>query len=157
MAVNRIWHYHFGQGLVASPSDFGFNGGRPSHPQLLDWLSIWFRDNGYSIKKLHRLIVTSATYQQTSQDNPDVAKIDKSNRFLWRQNARRVEAEVLRDSILVAAGQLNRTQFGPGYRDVEIVEVPPAFYYLPLDPVGNEFNRRTIYRWNVRGQRPCDH
>lgn len=151
--VNRSWHYHFGQGLVASPSDFGFNGGRPSHPLLLDWLSVWFRDNGYSIKKLHRLIVTSATYQQASRSRPEAAKIDKSNRLLWRQNARRIEAEVLRDSILEIAGKLNRMQFGPGYRDVEVAQVPPAFYYSPLDPIGKDFDRRTIYRWNVRGQR----
>jgi len=151
--VNRIWHFHFGKGLVTSPSDFGFNGSRPSHPGLLDWLSLWFRDNGYSLKKLHRLIATSATFQQTSHPRPDAEKVDKGNRFLWRQNARRIEAEVLRDSILDISGQLNRKQFGPGYRDVEIVKVPPAFYYSPLDPVGTQFNRRTIYRWNVRGQR----
>lgn len=153
VAVNRIWHYHFGQGIVTSPSDFGFNGGRPSHPRLLDWLAIWFRNNGYSLKKLHKLIVTSATYQQASRARPDAATTDKSNRFLWRQIPRRIEAEVLRDSILDIAGQLNRKQFGPGYRDVKVVQVPPAFYYSPMDPVGTEFNRRTIYRWNVRGQR----
>ncbi len=153
VAVNRIWQYHFGQGLVISPSDFGFNGGRPSHPQLLDWLSLWFRDHGYSIKDLHRLIVTSATYQQSSQARKDAAATDVSNRLLWRQNGRRIEAEVLRDSILVIAGQLNHEQFGPGYHDVEVVQVPPAFYYSPLDPIGKSSNRRTVYRWHVRGQR----
>ena len=151
--VNRIWHYHFGQGIVKSTSDFGFNGGEPSHPDLLDWLSGWFRENGYSIKKLHRLILTSYTYQQSSHSNFEGEKIDKDNRLLWRQNPRRVEAEVLRDSILEIAGQLNREQFGPGYRDVSIVQVPPAYYYTPIDPIGKEFNRRTIYRWHVRGQR----
>ncbi len=153
VAVNRIWHYHFGRGIVSSPSDFGFNGGRPSHPHLLDWLAVWFRDNGYSLKKLHKLIVMSATYQQASQSRPDAAQIDKSNRLLWRQNPRRIEAEVLRDSILEIAGELNRKQFGPGFQDFEIVQVPPAFYYTPVDRVGMQFNRRTIYRWNVRGQR----
>ena len=153
VAVNRIWHYHFGRGLVTSPSDFGFNGSRPSHPELLDWLSIWFRDHKYSMKALHRLIVTSATYQQASGSRPSAERSDSSNRLLWRQNARRLEAEVLRDSILEIAGRLDRRQFGPGYRDVEVHEVPPAFYYLPLDPIGTEFNRRTVYRWNVRGQR----
>lgn len=153
VAVNRFWHYHFGQGLVTSTSDFGFNGGRPSHPGLLDWLSVWFRENGYSIKELHRLIVTSATYQQASLTRADGERIDKDNRLLWRQNARRVEAEVLRDSILMVAGQLNLKQFGPGYRDVDVIEVPPAYYYIATNPIGVEFNRRTIYRWNVRGQR----
>ncbi len=151
--VNRVWHYHFGQGIVKSTSDFGFNGGLPSHPELLDWLSGWFRENGYSLKKLHRLIVTSATYQQSSKPHEKAMKVDKSNRLLWRQNPRRVEAEVLRDSILEVAGKLNKEQFGPGYRDVKIVQVPPAFYYSPLDPIGKEFNRRTLYRWHVRGQR----
>ncbi|MCH8924416.1 MAG: PSD1 domain-containing protein, partial [Planctomycetes bacterium] len=153
VVVNRVWHYHFGKGIVDTPSDLGFNGGRPSHAKLLEWLAVWFRHNGYSLKKLHKLIVTSATYQQASRSNPKATKIDKENRLLWRQNARRVEAEVLRDSILDVAGQLNREQFGPGYRDVKVVEVPPAFYYLPVDPIGKQFNRRTIYRWNVRGQR----
>lgn len=151
--VNRIWHYHFGSGLVTSPSDFGFNGSRPSHPELLDWLSRWFREHGYSLKKLHRLIVTSATYQQMSSSRPDAAAIDSDNRFLWRQNTRRVEAEVFRDSVLDISGQLNREAFGPGYRDVEVVKVTPAYYYLPRDPIGPEFDRRTIYRWQVRGQR----
>jgi len=151
--VNRVWHYHFGRGIVDSPSDLGFNGGRPSHEKLLNWLAIWFRQNGYSLKKLHKLIVTSATYQQSSGSNPKAAKTDKENRLLWRQNARRIEAEVLRDAILDIAGELNRDQFGPSYRDVKVVKVPPAFYYLPVDPIGRQFNRRTIYRWNVRGQR----
>ena len=153
VVVNRVWHYHFGQGIVTSPSDFGFNGARPSHPELLDWLAVWFHDHGYSFKQLHKLVVTSATYQQSSRSNPEASQIDASNRFLWRQNPRRVEAEVLRDSVLDIAGQLNRKQFGSGFQDVKIAKVPPAFYYLPVDSVGNEFNRRTIYRWNVRGQR----
>ncbi len=151
--VNRIWQQHFGQGIVTSPSDFGFSGGRPSHPHLLDWLAIRFRADGYSIKKLHKRIVSSMAYQQSSAPRPQAAAIDSGNRFIWRQNPRRIEGETLRDSILDIAGQLNRTPFGPGYRDVKIVEVPPAFYYMPIDPIGSEFNRRTIYRWNIRGQR----
>jgi len=151
--VNRVWHYHFGTGIVDTPSDLGFNGGRPSHPELLDWLAIWLRDNGYSLKGLHKLIVASATYQQSSISEPTAAKIDASNRLLWRQNARRVEAEVLRDSVLEIAGELNRKRYGPGYHDVKMVSVPPANYYIPIDPIGDEFNRRTIYRWSVRGQR----
>ena len=156
--VNRIWHYHFGRGIVASPNDLGFNGGRPSHPALLDWLAGWFRSNGYSLKQLHRLIVNSATYQQTS--NPalhpfrDIAiRTDQANRLLWRQNAQRVDAETLRDSILEIAGVLNRTLHGPGFKDVRIEKVGAAHYYIAIDPIGAAFNRRTIYRWQVRGER----
>ena len=153
VAVNRIWHYHFGKGIVESPSDFGFNGGLPSHPELLDWLAAWFRDNGYSMKKLHKLILLSSTYKQDSKLRSEGEAIDPENRLLWRQNPRRVEAEVLRDSILEISGQLNSKLFGPSYLDVKIVQVAPAFYYSPIDPEGEEYNRRTLYRWNARGQR----
>ena len=154
VAVNRVWHYHFGRGIVDSPNDFGFNGGRPSHPELLDWLAVWFRDNGYSLKKLHRLIVTSSAWQQASKIRNNAARrIDEDNRLLWRQNPRRVDAETFRDSILAISGALNPRMFGPGFRDVRIDRVPPAYYYVAIDPVGAEFNRRTIYRWHVRGQR----
>jgi hypothetical protein len=158
VAVNRVWHYHFGQGLVNTPNDFGFNGGLPSHPELLDYLALWFRDNGYSLKQLHRLIVTSETYQQVSRGigNPTAEKantIDQGNRLLWRQNPRRVEAEVFRDSVLSVTGELNKQMYGPGFKDVRIDQVPPAYYYAAIDPVGDAFNRRTIYRWMPRGQR----
>jgi hypothetical protein len=158
VVVNRVWHYHFGRGIVPSPNDFGFNGGRPSHPELLEWLACWFRENGYSLKELHRLILTSATWQQSSNpvDNSgreNAETTDKSNRLLWRQNPRRVDAETLRDSLLDVAGVLNRKQFGPGYEDVKRVAVPPANYWVAIDPIGPEFNRRTIYRWQARGQR----
>lgn len=152
--VNRVWHYHFGQGLVLSPNDLGFNGGQPSHPELLDWLASWFRENDYSLKKLHRLILSSGTWQQASiVDNPEAGQRDRDNRLLWRQNARRVDAETFRDSVLEIAGALNREMYGPGFKDVRIDQVPPAYYYVAIDPVGPEFNRRTIYRWHARGQR----
>ncbi len=153
VAVNRIWHHHFGSGLVNTPNDFGFGGGRPSHPELLDWLAHWFRENGYSMKKLHRLIVSSETYQQASLPNPTADRKDKDNRLLWRQNPRRVEGEVLRDSILAITGVLNREIYGPPFRDVHIVRVPPTHYYVPFEPVGDSANRRTLYRWQARGQR----
>ena len=156
--VNRIWHYHFGKGIVESPNDLGFNGGRPSHPALLDWLAVWFRTNGYSLKKLHRLLVTSGTYQQTSNlalhpTHHLALRRDQANRLLWRQNAQRVDAETLRDSILEIAGVLNRTLYGPGFKDVRIEKVGAAHYYIAIDPIGAAFNRRTIYRWQVRGER----
>ena len=158
VAVNRVWHYHFGQALVGTPNDFGFNGGKPSHPELLDYLAMSFRDNGYSLKKLHRLIVTSQTYQQASRGSGNATsakakEIDQGNRLLWRQNPLRVEAEVFRDSVLTVAGVLNEKMYGPGFKDVRIDQVPPAYYYIAIDPVGPDFNRRTIYRWMPRGQR----
>jgi hypothetical protein len=153
VAVNRVWHHHFGRGLVDTPNDFGFGGGRPSHPELLDWLAAWFRGNGHSLKGLHRLIVTSDTYRQASLPNAAADRKDKENRLLWRQNPRRVEAEVLRDSMLDIAGVLDRETYGAPYRDVQVVRVPPTHYYQPIDPQDEWANRRTIYRWQVRGQR----
>ena len=156
--VNRIWFQHFGSAIVDTPNDFGFNSGKPSHGELLDWLAVWFRGNGYSIKELHRLIVTSDTYQQSSspRDNPTrvvAEQIDRSNRLLWRYNLRRADAEYVRDSMLDVSGQLNRRQCGPGFKDVRTDAVGAARYYVAIDPIGAEFNRRTIYRWQARGQR----
>ena len=153
--VNRIWHYHFGRGIVATPNDLGFNGSRPTHPDLLDWLSVWFREQGYSLKKLHRLILTSATYQQASAVVPDprAVAIDRDNQWLWRQRPRRLDAETVRDSLLSAAGALNSRAFGPGYRDVKIERVGSAHYYRAIDPTGTDSERRTIYRWRARGER----
>jgi hypothetical protein len=105
--VNRIWQGHFGRGLVATANDFGKQGDPPTHPELLDWLAVDFRENGWKIKRMHRLIMTSEAYQR--QSGPDVANavIDADNRFLWRMNRRRMEAEVMRDSVLAVAGSLN--------------------------------------------------
>src|SRR5262249_55444938 len=113
--TNRLWHYHFGRGLVDTPSDFGRNGSLPTHPELLDWLAVTFRDGGGSLKKLHRLIVTSATYQQSSRHDEESAKVDADNRYLWRMNRRRLDAESVRDAVLLVSGQLNRNMGGPGY------------------------------------------
>ncbi|MED5279255.1 MAG: DUF1549 and DUF1553 domain-containing protein, partial [Verrucomicrobiota bacterium] len=105
--VNRVWHWHFGRGLVSTPSDFGATGTRPSHPELLDWLAGWFRDNGYQLKALHRLIVTSETYRQSARANTAALQVDSENRLLWRFSPRRVEGEVLRDSLLFVSEALN--------------------------------------------------
>jgi hypothetical protein len=154
VAVNRVWHHHFGQGLVLSPSDLGFNGGQPSHPGLLEWLAVRFREDGYSLKTLHRRILTSATWQQASLgENKAAREVDASNRLLWRQNPRRADAETFRDTVLAISGALNPQMFGPGYRDVRVDQVPPTHYYRPIDPIGPEFNRRTLYAWQVRGER----
>src|SRR6185436_4907926 len=101
--VNRLWHYHFGTGLVDTPNDFGFNGGRPSHPELLDWLAMELTRHQYSLKALHRLIVLSTTYRQASRPRAAAARVDAENRLLWRMAPRRLEAESLRDAMLVAA------------------------------------------------------
>ena len=152
--VNRVWHFHFGQGLVATPNDFGVSGARPSHPELLDWLAAKFIAAGWSVKALHRLIVTSATYRQSSQFNEQAAARDADNQWLWRFPPRRLEAEVLRDAMLAVSGQLNRQTGGPSYRPFEVLKFP-ANAYQPVDRDVPEFNRRTVYRMNVNsGKEP---
>ena len=105
--VNRVWHYHFGQGIVRTPSDFGLMGERPTHPQLLDWLATEFVREGWSLKQLHRLIMLSDTYQQDSAFREGASKSDPFNRLLWCFPPRRLEGEVIRDSMLSVAGRLN--------------------------------------------------
>ena len=150
--INRLWHYHFGMGLVATPNDFGFNGGRPSHPQLLDWLASELIDSGWSLKHVHRLMVTSATYLQASRFRADCAAVDAGNRLLWRRSPARLEAEALRDSILSVAGQLNTKYGGPPYRDFDTFVHNSQFYQM-TDPDGPEFYRRTVYRTWIRSGR----
>ena len=149
--VNRLWHYHFGQGLLKTPNDFGFSGGLPSHPELLDWLAVEFRECGWSLKAMHRLIVSSATYQQSSQLNSSAYAMDADNTLLWRYRPSRLEAEVLRDSILKVAGQLNTAAGGPGFRDFNMYMHKGSWVYDAIDPEGPEFNRRSIYRTWARG------
>jgi hypothetical protein len=158
--TNRIWHYHFGSGLVETPSDLGFNGGRPSHPELLEWLTAEFSGIGqgraahpYSIKHLHRVILTSATYRQSSVFNPSAAKIDVGNRLLWRMTPHRLEAESVRDAILSVAGQLNTEIGGKGYSDVNSYFFKGTQFYDPIDAKGFSANRRTLYRMWARGGR----
>lgn len=151
--VNRLWHYHFGQGLVNTPNDFGFNGGRCSHPELLDWLAVQLIRENWSLKSLHRLILLSATFQQSSEPNLDALKVDADNQWLWRKSPQRIEAESIRDSILKVAGQLNPEVGGQGYQDVKSYFFKGTQFYEPLDPVGKEFNRRSIYRFSARGGR----
>lgn len=152
--ANRVWLYHFGEGLVASPNDFGRMGQLPSHPELLDWLAIGFRDNGQSFKHLHRLIVNSETYKQSSVHNPANATIDSSNRMLWRMNRQRLSAEEIRDSILAVSGQLDRTAGGPGDH-LFVLEHPqhsPHYEYHLFDPRTASRHRRSIHRFVVRSQ-----
>jgi mono/diheme cytochrome c family protein len=161
--VNRVWMHHFGRGLVATPGDFGKLGERPTHPELLDWLAAEFVESGWSLKHLHRLIVTSAAYRQSSLREPAKDRIDPDNRLLGRMRLRRLEAEVIRDSILAASGKLTPRLFGP---PVPVKENEVGQFVLGLDnkdgagrftaeiplPPGDEF-RRSLYA-QVRRSRP---
>jgi hypothetical protein len=111
--ANRVWHYHFGRGIAGTPSDFGAMGEPPSHADLLDWLALELTRNGWSLKHLHRLILTSSTYRQSSSSREEAARIDPSNRLLWRSPRRRLEGEVIRDAALSVAGLLNPKMGGP--------------------------------------------
>ena len=112
--VNRIWHHHFGRGIVATPGDFGRQGARPTHPELLDFLAAYFVVNGWSIKDMHRLILLSSTYRMSSAYREDAAAVDPDNDLLWRYERRRMEGEAIRDSILFVSGLLNPEMGGPG-------------------------------------------
>jgi hypothetical protein len=123
--VNRIWQHHFGEGIVRTPSNFGKMGEAPSHPELLDWLAVEFMDRGWSIKAMHRLMLTSEAYQMSSRDIPENTKIDPENRLFWRMPRQRLEAEAIRDQILAVAGTLDRTLGGPNvfpYIDPDLFE-----------------------------------
>ncbi len=152
--VNRIWQYHFGRGFVDTPNDLGHNGSLPTHPELLDWLAADFRDGGGSLKQLHRTIVKSATYKQSSTSNAIGERIDSNNALLWRQNRRRLEAEAIRDSVLAVSGKLDLTMGGPGWQDfvVEHPEHSPHYEYGLADPEDAKTWRRSVYRFIVRSQ-----
>lgn len=148
--VNRVWHYHFGAGLVDSPNDFGFNGGQPSHPELLDWLAAQFLRSGGSIKRLQKLILTSQTYRQSSFYQSGVAEQDSSVRLLWRFQPQRLPAEAVRDAMLAASGALNTEMFGPSFRPFRIVKNTGSYHsYDSVDSGDPAFQRRTVYRMNV--------
>jgi hypothetical protein len=136
--VNRLWQYHFGEGLVRSPSDFGARGDRPTHPELLDYLAVRFMEEGWSIKKLHRTILLSNAYQQSSADNPKARDVDPENMLLWRMNRQRMDFEALRDSMLAVAGRL----------DPAVGGLPYILIAQPAD------TRRTLYAFIDRAQLP---
>jgi len=151
--VNRVWHYHFGRGIVATPNDFGKMGDAPSHPELLDWLAIWFLEKGGRFKDLHRLILMSAVYQQSSQHNPEFAARDAGNRWLWRMNRSRLDAESVRDAILAITGKLERTMGGPSVQQFILspgIHVTPIVDYTKFDVDSAASYRRSIYRFIFR-------
>ena len=151
--VNRIWHHHFGAGFVPTPNDLGFSGGNPSHPELLDWLAGELRNSGYRLKPLHRLIVASDAYRQSSSPNSTGMGSDADNRLLWRKSPVRLDAESLRDAMLLVSGKLNLRMGGPGFRDVTIRPLDGTTYYTPFDKEDPDLNRRTVYRFSPRGRR----
>jgi hypothetical protein len=147
--VNRLWQYTFGTGLVDTPSDFGGNGTLPTHPELLDWLADEFVTNGWSIKHMHRLLFLSRAFQQSSQPNPEAITIDSDARLLWRFPPRRLEAEAIRDSMLVASGVIDYRMGGPGFY-LQRVEQDNVYRYFPKEEVGPDEYRRMVYLTRIR-------
>jgi hypothetical protein len=150
--ANRLWQYHFGRGLVDSPNDFGKMGQKPTHPELLDFLASELRDH-QSLKRLHKLIVMTATYQQVSTTRADYAKIDEDNKFLWRQNRTRLDAEEVRDAVLAVSGRLDRTAGGPSDQQFDMkpgIHVTPVVDYSKFDWDRPRGHRRSVYRFIFR-------
>ena len=157
--ANRLWHYHFGTGIVDTPSDFGYMGGRATHPELLDFLAVRLKENGWRIKHMHRLIMTSQTYQQSSAFREDAARVDGDSRLLWRFPPRRLSAEEVRDTMLQVAGKLKVVRGGspaelvpdggPGFRLYQFMQ-DNVCTYVPLDRHGPETYRRAVYHQNAR-------
>ena len=149
--VNRVWQYHFGTGLVDSANDFGHMGSTPSNPELLDWLATTFRDQGGSLKQLHKLILMSSAYRQESATNPANAKVDAENRYLWRMNRQRLDAESVHDATLAASGKLDLAMGGPSdeqfwFKD----DHSPVYDYSRFDIDSPAAYRRSVYRFIVR-------
>jgi hypothetical protein len=146
--VNRVWQQHFGRGLVDTPSDFGLNGARPSHPELLDWLACRFVEDGWSLKRLHRRILLSETYRQSGRVDPQAAVVDADIRLLWRFPSRRLEAEAIRDSMLYVCGRLNLEMGGPGFDFFTTRGGLSGF--PPKESFGADEFRRMVYAHKIR-------
>ena len=147
--VNRIWQHHFGVGLVSTPNDFGKNGSKPSHPELMDWLASELVAKGWSIKSIQREILTSATWRQSSAPVAAAMKVDAGDRLLWRFPPHRLEAEPIRDSILAVSGNLDSTAGGPSFflHDVDRENV---YHYRPKEEFTPAESRRMVYAFKVR-------
>ncbi|HEV3003272.1 MAG TPA: DUF1549 and DUF1553 domain-containing protein, partial [Pirellulales bacterium] len=148
--VNRLWQQHFGVGIVATPNDFGAQGELPTHPELLDWLAVELAENGWSLKHVHRLMVTSATYRQSSHVDPSqpstaaAIERDPQNRLLWHARRRRLEGEAIRDSMLAISGELNPRMYGPSIRP-ELPEGLSKSYAWAADERHDDRQRRSVY------------
>ncbi len=147
--VNRVWYYHFGTGIVNTPSDFGFNGDRPSHPELLDYLATEFMAHEWSIKWLHRQILSSRTYQQSAAMNEKAHAIDAGNRLYWHMPIKRMDAETMRDTLLAVTGKLDLTMGGAPFKLQQ--KEKNNYIYRALDNDGPAVWRRSVYRFVVRG------
>jgi len=150
--VNRVWHHHFGRGIVATPSEFGAQGERPSHPELLDWLADEFVQGQWQVKRLHKLILMSTAFRQSARRTPQLDTIDEENRLLGRMNVRRLDAETIRDSVLAVSGKLNDTMFGaplpvaPNDVGQVVIGVSAGGRDGRVNGLkGNEGNRRSVY------------
>ena len=150
--VNRLWQFHFGIGIVDTPSDFGANGTLPSHPELLDWLASELMECGWSLKHMHRLILTSTTWQQDSRPRSEAIQKDSTSRLLWRFPPRRLEAEGIRDCMLAASGKLDSRMGGPGFSAFE-VELENVRHYFPKKDYGPADWRRMVYMTKVRQEK----
>ncbi len=149
--VNRVWQYHFGQGLIDSPSDFGRMGAQPTHPELLEWLAGWLIDHGHSLKDLHRLLLKSAVYRQVSNDNEKYEQLDAGNRYLWRMNRARLDAECIRDAMLAVNGRLDLTMGGPSVQQFFFKDDhSPVYDYARFEVDDPRGRRRSVYRFLVR-------
>lgn len=147
--ANRVWHNHFGTGIVATPNDFGYMGERPTHPQLLDHLAARLMSYGWKLKPLHREIMLSRAYRQSAAFKPAAARIDSDSRLLWRFPPRRLSAEEIRDSLLTISGKLDLKTGGPGFRLYEYLQDNVATY-KPLEQHGPTTYRRAVYHQNAR-------
>lgn len=145
--ANRVWHYHFGRGLVATTSDFGIRGEQPTHPELLDYLATYLIDNNWSIKSLHRLILSSTTWQLASDDIPENSQVDPDNLYLWRGNRQRLDAEQLRDTCLLMSGQLKDYDGGP-----HPFPHRHTYFFRQHEPFVGEFvsDQRSVYLFRQR-------
>ena len=150
--VNRLWKHHFGTGLAATLNDLGVNGVLPTHPELLDWLAAELVSSGWSLKRIHRLILTSRAWRQSSQPRKEALAVDGGSRFLWRFPPRRLEAEVIRDNILLATGTLDSRMGGPGFSGFR-VEAENVRHYHPKESYGPADWRRMLYMTKVRQER----
>lgn len=156
--VNRLWHHHFGRGIVATPNDFGIQGDPPTHPELLDWLAVELMEHDWSLKHIHRLIVTSATYRQSSAVDPSnprhalAAKIDPQNQLWWHANQRRLEGEAVRDAMLFATGLLSHQMFGPSARP-KLPDGVSKRYAWDADDELHDQRRRSVFVLSKRNMR----
>jgi hypothetical protein len=151
--VNRLWQHHFGKGIVGTPSDFGLRGERPTHPELLDWLAGELVSHGWSLKHVHRLMLLSAIYRQSTRASADTLAKDKDNRLLSRMNRLRLEGEAVRDALLAASGRLNSKAGGPGVVLTEAARAAGGSRPVPVTADPAEHTRRSVYLFARRNLR----